>query len=160
MKLALTQFSLKHPKLIIIIVLALVVAFAVQFPAVKFDNDPENMLSADEPVRIFHHEVKDKYALYDFVIVGVVNEANPQGVFNVGTLNRLGRLTQQLIHLQKGSDGLPEIVIPARENQPQQRTSYDLTPKSSWLRMLGKVFNHNPMICLTIRGTALLSPVN
>jgi len=144
MKLALTQFSLKRPWLIIITVLALVVAFAMQFPAVTFDNDPENMLSVDEPVRIFHHEVKDKYALYDFVIVGVVNETNPDGVFNVATLNRLDHLTQQLLHLQKNEQGLPDIVLPAHQGQPQQRTTYDLNPQGWWPRLLGKVFNHNP----------------
>nr|WP_320114541.1 MMPL family transporter [uncultured Desulfuromonas sp.] len=156
MKLALTQFSLKRPWLIIITVLALVVAFAVQFPAVTFDNDPENMLSADEPVRIFHHEVKDKYALYDFVIVGVVNETDPDGVFNVATLNRLDHLTQQLLHLQRNEDGLPEIVLPAHQGQPEQRTVYDLTPKKMWPRLLGKVFNHNPNDLFDARGNAVI----
>ncbi|WP_321529800.1 MMPL family transporter [uncultured Desulfuromonas sp.] len=156
MKFALTQFSLKRPWLIIITVLALVVAFAIQFPAVTFDNDPENMLSADEPVRIFHHEVKDKYALYDFVIVGVVNETNPDGVFNVATLNRLDHLTQQLLHLQKNEQGLPEIVLPAHQGQPQQRTTYDLKPQGWWPRLLGIVFNHNPNDLFDAEGNSAI----
>jgi len=156
MKLALTQFSLKRPWLIIISVIALVVAFAVQFPSVSFDNDPENMLSPHEPVRIFHHEVKDRYALYDFVIVGVVNEVNPNGVFNVETLNRVDHLTQQLLHLQKNSDGLPEIVIPARADQPEQRTVYDLSPQAWWPRLLGKVFNHNPNDLFDDQGNSVI----
>jgi len=156
MKFALTQFSLKRPWLIIITVLALVVAFAIQFPAVTFDNDPENMLSADEQVRIFHHEVKDKYALYDFVIVGVVNETNPDGVFNVATLNRLDHLTQQLLHLQKNEQGLPEIVLPAHQGQPQQRTTYDLKPQGWWPRLLGIVFNHNPNDLFDAEGNSAI----
>ncbi|MCD6527100.1 MAG: MMPL family transporter [Desulfuromonas sp.] len=144
MKLALTEFSLKRPLWVILAVLIAVVLFALQFPQVKFDNDPENMLSADEPVRIFHHEVKEKYALYDFVIVGIVNEQHPSGVFNVATLNRIDTLTRQLLFLQRGETGKPEIVLPPQAGQPSGRLKLDLTPDSIWQKLLGHVFNHNP----------------
>ena len=68
MKLALTEFSLKRPWVVVGLVVLATVFFALQFPKVKFDNDPENMLSQDEYVRVFHHQVKEKYNLYDFVI--------------------------------------------------------------------------------------------
>ncbi len=55
MKLALTNFSLRRPWTVIILVLMITGILASQFPKVQFDNDPENMLSADEPVRVFHH---------------------------------------------------------------------------------------------------------
>ena len=83
MKLAMTNFSIKHPWIVTLIVLILTVVFAIQFPKVKFDNDPENMLSKDEHIRVFHNQVKEKYSLYDFVIVGIVNDKHPDRVFNV-----------------------------------------------------------------------------
>jgi hypothetical protein len=52
----------------------------------KIDTDPENMLSADEPVRVFHDEMKKEFALYDMLVVGVVNEKAPDYVFNPDTL--------------------------------------------------------------------------
>ncbi|MCK9173121.1 MAG: hypothetical protein M0O99_06495, partial [Desulfuromonas thiophila] len=67
MKLLLTRLSLRYPRLVLLLALLATLAFALQFPRVHFDNDPENMLAADEPVRQFHHQVKQKYALYDFV---------------------------------------------------------------------------------------------
>ena len=40
---------------------------------VAIDTDPENMLSAEEPVRLFHNAMKREFTLYDIVVVGVVN---------------------------------------------------------------------------------------
>ena len=58
------------------------------------DTDPENMLSTDEPVRVFHDDMKEQFSLYDMVVVGVVNESDPDGVFNVGSLRRIYELTE------------------------------------------------------------------
>jgi hypothetical protein len=61
---------------------------------VKVDTDPENMLSADEPARVFHNAMKREFTLYDIVVVGVVNETNPDGVFNPESLGRVYDLAQ------------------------------------------------------------------
>ena len=109
----LTDHSLRRPWLVIVLTLLATLLFALQFPKVKFDNDPENMLGKGEHVRVFHHEVKEKYALYDFVIVGIVNESHGDGIFNVETLGRIDRLTEQLLHLHRNQQGLPEILVRA-----------------------------------------------
>lgn len=92
-RLTLTNLSLRYPWLVLLAVLGVTVFFGSQFPKVRFDNDPENMLSKDEFVRVFHHETKQKFGLYDFVIVGIVNEKNPDGIFNVHTLRNIDTLT-------------------------------------------------------------------
>jgi len=61
---------------------------------VKVDTDPENMLSRDEPVRVFHNRMKEAFNLNDIIVVGVVNEHHPQGVFNQETLTRVYELTE------------------------------------------------------------------
>jgi predicted RND superfamily exporter protein len=68
--------------------LILFVAVPSLFPSVaqflaplKIDTDPENMLAQDEPVRVFHNNMKRTFDLHDLIIVGVVNEAGPEGVF-------------------------------------------------------------------------------
>ncbi|MFO8012082.1 MAG: MMPL family transporter, partial [Phycisphaerae bacterium] len=61
--------------------------------AVKVDTDPENMLREDEPVRVFHDRMKKTFSLYDMVVVGVVNEDHPEGVFNPASLRRVYDLT-------------------------------------------------------------------
>ena len=69
--------------------------------SVEIDTDPENMLAADEPVRVFHDEAKEEFDLYDMVVVGIVNESDPDGVFNPDTLARIHALTD---HVQGLSD--------------------------------------------------------
>ena len=60
----------------------------------RVDTDPENMLRSDEPVRLFHHRMKKELALYDMVVVGIVNEVHPDGVFNPESLARVNELTE------------------------------------------------------------------
>lgn len=61
---------------------------------VTVDTDPENMLDDDEPVRVLHDEMKKAFSLYDMVVVGVVNEVHPDGVFNPETLRNVYELTE------------------------------------------------------------------
>ena len=140
MKLAMTNFSLKHPWLIIALILVLTAAFVVQFPKVKFDNDPENMLSEDEHVRILHNRVKDLYSLYDFVIVGVVNDRHPDGIFNVDTLQRVHELTHELLSLKQGADGKPVVTRAGDKGE----LTIDLTPSGAWSRTLNSAFKQDP----------------
>ncbi len=53
---------------------------------VAVDTDPENMLSEDEASRVFHREMRELFTLHDIVVVGVVDEENPDGVFNTQAL--------------------------------------------------------------------------
>ncbi|PHZ83450.1 efflux RND transporter permease subunit [Paremcibacter congregatus] len=66
----------------------------------RIDTDPENMLSEDEPVRVFHNRQKKDFALYDMVVVGVVNEDHPEGVFNQKSLNDIHALTEYAKSIQ------------------------------------------------------------
>jgi hypothetical protein len=63
-------------------------------PLIKVDTDPENMLSKDEVVRVFHNLTKERFSLNDIVVVGIINEKNPNGVFNPTSLARIHELTQ------------------------------------------------------------------
>ncbi|MBN1880480.1 MMPL family transporter [bacterium] len=140
-RLTLTDFSLRHPLFVILAVLLVTVLAALQFPNVHFDNDPENMLSEDEFVRLFHHETKQKFGLYDFVIVGIVNEDNPDGIFNVETLQRVDLLTHQLLSLRKGSNGLGEVIT---DRSGTAWKTVDLNPTSQFKRLMNIAFRHNP----------------
>jgi predicted RND superfamily exporter protein len=83
-----------------------------QIPNVKFDSDPENMLSSNEPVRVQHNKLRKRFGLYDYVIVGIVNEVHPDGIFNVKTLKRIDTLTKQLLSLQIDHDGVISVQRP------------------------------------------------
>ena len=62
-KRSLVEFSLKFPKTVIILSILITFIFMSFMPNVEFDNDPENMLSEDEFVRVFHNKVKKQYNL-------------------------------------------------------------------------------------------------
>uniref|UniRef100_UPI003563EFAF MMPL family transporter n=1 Tax=Pontiella sp. TaxID=2837462 RepID=UPI003563EFAF len=136
-RLKMTSFSIRFPWIIMAVAVAVTVFFGTQFPKVSFDNDPENMLAEDEYIRVFHNEVKARYNLYDFVIVGIVNETNPDGIFNVETLGKIDSLTRELISLHRNADGKPEVM---RDGQPYAPA---LESDSAWERGLAKVFGND-----------------
>lgn len=59
----------------------------------KIDTDPENMLDSNEPVRVFHNQMKTEFVLHDLVVVGITNTAHQNGVFNPRTLSNIVELT-------------------------------------------------------------------
>lgn len=64
------------------------------FNGLRVDTDPENMLSADNPARSFHRSSKAEFLLYDQIVLGIVNETHPQGVYNKDTLTDVFALTE------------------------------------------------------------------
>jgi len=136
-RLKMTSFSIRFPWVVIALALIVTVFFGAQFPRVSFDNDPENMLAENEPIRVFHNAVKGRYNLYDFVIVGIVNEDHPDGIFNVDTLGKIDQLTKELISLRRNDEGVPEVL---RGGQPYSPL---LEPDSAWKRTLARLFRND-----------------
>ncbi|HOP06181.1 MAG TPA: efflux RND transporter permease subunit [candidate division Zixibacteria bacterium] len=93
MKQGLTNFAIKHPWWVIGIAVVITAFFATQFPKIKIDTDPENMLAADEPVRVFEHEMKETFGISDFLAVGVVSNTS---AFTPEILNRIYKITAEI----------------------------------------------------------------
>jgi uncharacterized protein len=102
-----TEFCVSRPRTVtaimvgITLILALLAALPSMWPdafkmlnPVQVDTDPENMLPHDEPVRVFHEEMKKEFALYEMIVLGVVNEKHPDGVFNPQSLQKIYELTE------------------------------------------------------------------
>ncbi len=97
----LTNLAMRKPKQVFwySAMIALAFILSVVIPSVSnmasfmhpltIDTDPENMLSYDEPVKVFHREQKKQFSLSDMIVIGVVDNAHPQGVFNPATLNSI-----------------------------------------------------------------------
>jgi predicted RND superfamily exporter protein/CRP-like cAMP-binding protein len=77
----------------------------------KIDTNPENMLSADEPVRQYHKQMRKEMDLHDMIVVGVVNEAHPNGVFNPDSLQRVYALTEFIKTLQWPDEDDPSKTV-------------------------------------------------
>lgn len=91
---SLILFSVDHPRWVAGGLLAILLFFATFFPNMTLDTDPENMLEATEPVRVFHNAAKKRFDLSDTIVVGVIKEDDPNGVFNPRTLAHVHALTQ------------------------------------------------------------------
>lgn len=121
---SIAKFSTEHPRLVTSLMLKLTLVLVVLallptlWPGIftplnglNVDTDPENMLPEDEPVRVFHDQMKEEMALYDMVVVGVVNEKHPEGVFNPESLKEIYELTEYAQQLRWDDPENPEKKI-------------------------------------------------
>jgi len=93
-KTSLIDFAVNRSKWVAFGLLAIMVFFAMFFPNMTMDTDPENMLEPTEPVRVFHNAAKKRFDLSDAIVVGVIKDNDPHGVFNPRTLAHVFELTR------------------------------------------------------------------
>ena len=97
-KFSLVEFSIRRPKLIVTVAVALTLLFLTQFPHIATDTNPKHMLPENSDVRVWNDEVDKTFALYeDTIVVGVENNT---GVLNRETLTRIARVTDAIVKLE------------------------------------------------------------
>ncbi len=148
MKLFLTNLGLRFPIPVMLILLAVTAVMTVQFPKVNFDNNPENMLEYNEPVRVMHRDVKARFDLYDFVVVGIVNYDPPAGVWNPETLARVHTLTHELVSLHQTEAGRPAVMRNGESFTPE------LNPAGWWANVLAAAFRQDAERLFTEEGAS------
>jgi predicted RND superfamily exporter protein len=92
--------ALKHPLAVYLTTAALVVLLGLQIPRIQIDTDPENMLRAEQPERMFHNEVKRTFGLHDAIVVGMVNESHADGIYNPTSLAALKDVTDRILEIE------------------------------------------------------------
>jgi predicted RND superfamily exporter protein len=93
---ALISFALTKPKVVYAIVLFMVVLSLAMIPGLNIDTDPENMLSVDNPQRVFHNQVKQDFLMRDMIVLGAVSE---QSIFTPESLKVLQQLSEQILQI-------------------------------------------------------------
>ncbi len=97
-KFSLVEFSVEHPKLVVVLSVLLTVVFLTQFPKIRTDTNPRNMLPATSDVRVWNDGVEKTFGLYeDTIALGIVNE---KGVLNKDTLGRIRRITDEILKIR------------------------------------------------------------
>ena len=119
------KFSLQRPRLVTTIMVLCTLLLGALIVRVHVDTDPENMLSKDEFVRIFHDRTKKEFTLYDVVVLGIVNDKDPDGVFNPGTLKKIDALSKFAATLADPDDPVRrvegrDIIAPDNVDNIQQ----------------------------------------
>ncbi len=112
------EYASNHYRVIAIGVLLFTLITGAFIPLVKVDTDPENMLSDKEAVRVFHNLTKERFDLSDMIVVGIINETDAEGVFNVNSLTNIYNLTKYAEKLQWKDDqgnnaGVVEVDVMA-----------------------------------------------
>ena len=97
----LVRWATTRPRTTITVIGLLTLAFLIPFPFVVIDTDPENMLEADQPDRVFYLQVKEDFGIFDLIVVGVTDA---RGVFRPDTLARLDRIADGVVAI----DGVVE----------------------------------------------------
>ncbi|MBB6520711.1 efflux RND transporter permease subunit [Pseudoteredinibacter isoporae] len=100
MKHRLMQWSFDHPKRVFWVTGLLCLLALAMFPRISVDTDPENMLPHEHPTRLLHEEIKQRFGLSDMVVLGIVNEQHPQGVFNARSLWKLAHVSEAALAME------------------------------------------------------------
>jgi len=93
----LVHFCTQKPKTVYALLVLFAVVFTAQIPRIKIDTDPENMLSAEHPARVFHNEVKTRFAMHDSIVIGIVDTSTENGVFTPASLTDIYDITESIL---------------------------------------------------------------
>jgi len=94
------QLAIRRPRIIYALMILLTVLLGGQIARISIDTDPENMLSAHQPERVFHNLVEERFGLHDAIVVGLVNKTDPAGIYNVASLSALHQLSGKILTLE------------------------------------------------------------
>ena len=161
------ELSVDRPKLVLALTLMLTVLFAIQFPKIIIDTDPENMLREDEPVRVFHDKVKRDFGIDELIVLGIVRE---DGIFNRESLQKIKRITDEVL-LIKGviSDDVMSLTLtnnvvakggvlnvrPPMVNVPKDEAGIEKLKQE----VLGNPLFSDRLVSADARGAAIYIPI-
>ena len=148
-KFSLVEFSVDHPKLIVALSIILTFLFLTQFPKVRTDTNPKNMLPPTSDVRVWNDEVEKTFALYeDMIVLGIQNE---KGILNSDTLGKIQRITDEILKIKgvaaRDVNGFSTITnVTAEEGMLKVAPLMTDVPKSGKeLAALRKALFENPL---------------
>ena len=92
---SLVELSVEHPRWVVFLTVLITLGFLTQFPKVRTDTNPKNMLPPTAEVRVSNDAVEKTFGLYeDMIVVGIANES---GVLNEETLGKIKRITEEIL---------------------------------------------------------------
>ena len=95
---SLVEFSVNHPRWVVLLTVLSCAAALTQFPKAKTDTNPKHMLPETSDVRVWNSEVERIFDLYeDTIVLGIVNDG---GVLNPETLDRISRITSEILKIE------------------------------------------------------------
>lgn len=148
-KFSLVEFSVEHPKLVVVLTICVTLLFMTQFPKVKIDTNPKNMLPETSEVRVWNDEVDKTFSLYeDTIVLGIVNE---KGILNKETLGKIQRITDEVLRF-KGVAARDVSSFPTITNVTAEKGLLRVAPlmtrapeNEEEIKSFGKMLFGNPL---------------
>lgn len=92
----LTYYSIRYSRITIIVAFLVTMFFSSMFPRIHIDTDPENMLEAEQPDRLFYQNVKKEFGIHDMLVLGIENR---EGIFSRDTLKRIEAIVAEILEI-------------------------------------------------------------
>lgn len=140
-----------RPKTVLIVIAIITLFFAAGFPQMTTDTDPEHMLRADAPVRVYNDQVEEWFDLQEMIVVGIEEAEHPDGVLNPDTLGRIYRATQQIIEIdgvvRRNMRSFPttNYIRATSASLQQQRLLQSPEPSDADIANLNDALSNNPL---------------
>ena len=99
MKAKILDLSTQRPVLVYWLTLIFVAVLGAQIARIQIDTDPENMLAESQADRVFHNLVEEQFNLHDAIVVGIVNDREPDGIYNAASLTALHSLSRSILQI-------------------------------------------------------------
>ncbi len=90
------SIGIVYPKSIIAIIVIVTLLLASQLSSIRWETDARVYLPKGHPAILYDEKVDDIFGVKDTVIIGIVNEKT---IFNIDSLARIQRITQQIASL-------------------------------------------------------------
>lgn len=105
----LINFSLRQPKLVIVIVSLVTMIFLAAFPQIKTDTDPVHMLHQDNPTVLLYNQLKEEFKVSDIVALGIESR-DGSSLFTVDGLSKIDQITKEILDI-KDKDGKSDLIV-------------------------------------------------
>ncbi len=95
----LTEFSIRRPKLVMVLGVLITVFFLAAFPSLKTDTDPVKMLPQDNPAVTLYDQVKKEFRLNDMVGLGIRHK-HGESMFTKDGLTKIYHITREILEIK------------------------------------------------------------
>ncbi|MCP5053076.1 MAG: MMPL family transporter, partial [bacterium] len=96
---ALTEFAIRHPKLVMVICVIITLFFMASFPSLTTDTDPVHMLPEDNPAVVLYNKVKKEFTLDDYIGIGIQSK-DGSSLFTVDGLTKIHHITKEILEIK------------------------------------------------------------
>lgn len=110
LKRTIIQFSITRPGLVISLALVITLMLGFLLTRVHVTASPINILSKNDPVRLFSDQAAKEFGLHDIVLLAVTNTTHKNGAFNLKTLKKIYQLSRYAASLTDPEDAAGKVI--------------------------------------------------